>query len=130
MNVAKASPQPLQVSRLSLVAGVLLLGAVTLFIHTQSTWKPTVLSPGVGFALVAFVVAAVAIAAMMRGRIMGESDPARRASLLVTGWAIGEGAGLFGGVVFLLSGQAQWYLIGVLATLGAFALLPARGVGD
>jgi hypothetical protein len=124
MPLAKPSPQPIQLIRLALIAGVLMFGAVTLFVHGQPSWKPGTLPTAAGYALAAYVIVAVVIARAMRGRVLSEADPQRRASLLIVGWALGEAAALFGGVVFFITGQGQWYLLGLLAMFTAFALLP------
>ena len=52
------------------------------------------LPPAVGYAQVAFAIAAVGIVGAMRRRVAGELDPQRRTSLLIAGWAVGEGAAL------------------------------------
>jgi len=123
MTITKQSPQPIQLIRLSLIASVLMFGAVSLFVHGQPSWKPRTLSPAVGYALMAYAIVAVAIARAMRSRVLREPDPQRRDSLLLTGWAVGEAAGLFGGWIFFFTGQGQWYLLGLLAMASSFALL-------
>ena len=127
MTLAKSSPQPVQLIRLALIGGVLMFGAVTLFIHAQPSWKPATLPSATSYALLACSIISVAIASAMRGRVLREPDPQRRASLLITGWSVGEAAGLFGGVVFFVTGQSQAYLLGLLAMLASFALLPTKG---
>ena len=127
MNLAKPSPQPVQLIRLALIAGVLMFGAVTLFVHRQPGWKPGTLPSAIGYALLAYAIVALSIARAMRGRVLREPDPQRRASLLIIGWAVGEGAALSGAVIFFVTGQGQWYLLGLLAMLGVFAFLPIRG---
>lgn len=124
MPPANSRPQSLQLIRLSLMAGVLLFGAVIVFVHRQPTWKPGALPPAIGYALVAYTIVAVSIAVLLKGRVGRERDPERRASLLVAGWAVGEGAGLFGAVIFFITGQGQWYALGLLAMVCAFAVLP------
>jgi hypothetical protein len=127
MTTAKQSPQQIQLIRLSLMGSVLMFGAVILFVHRQPSWKPQTLPPAVGYALVAYAIVAVLIARAMRGRVLREPDPQRRASLLLKGWAVGDAAGLAGGVIFMLTGQGQWYLLGLLATAISFALLRTNG---
>jgi len=127
MTTANQSPQPIQLIRLALIAGVLMFGAVILFVHGQPSWKPGILPPAVGYVLLAYAFAAVSVARVMRGRVLRESDPQRRISLLITGWAVGEAAGLFGGVMFFVTGQGQWYLLGLLAMASSFALLRVTG---
>ena len=126
MALAKASPQPVQLIRFALIMGVLMFGGVTLVIHRQSSWKPGTLPAIAGYALMAVSIVAVAVARSMRSRVLREQDPQRRATLLLTGWTAGEAAGLLGGVLFLVTGQGQWYMLGLLAMLTNFALLPVR----
>jgi len=127
MPLAKASPQPVQLIRLALITGVLMFGAVMLFVHRQPSWKPGVLPSAIGYALLAYAIVAVLVARAMRGRVLREPEPQRRASLLLIGWAVGEGAALLGAVIFFVTGQGQWYLLGLLAMLTVFAFLPIRG---
>lgn len=124
MPAANSRPPSLQLIRLSLMAGVLMFGAVILFLHRQPGWTPGAFAPAIGYALVAYTIVAVSIAAILKGRIGREPDPRRRAALLIMGWAVGEAAGLFGAVIFFFSGQVQWYALGLLAMVCSFVLLP------
>lgn len=123
MLPASQPPQPVQFIRMALIAGVLMFGGAILFVHSQASWKPALLPPAIGYAQAACAVVGVLFARAMRGRVLAEADPQRRLSLLVTGWAVGEGAALFGGAIFFITGQSQWYLLGLLAMAGAFLLL-------
>lgn len=105
------------------MAGVLMFGAVILIVHRQPSWKPGAFPPVVEYALVAVAIFAVSIAVLLKGRVGRERDPERRASLLLIGWAIGEGAGLLGAVIFFITGQGQWYAFGLLAMACSFVLL-------
>ena len=120
------APQPIQIIRYALIAGVLLFGAVILFVHSLPNWKPAVLPASAAYAQVACAVLGVLFARGMRGRVAAESDPQKRVSLFVTGWAVGEAAALFGGVIFFITGQSQWYLLGLLGMAGAFLSLRVR----
>ena len=123
MSSANPRPQPLQLIRLFLMTGVLLFGAVVLFVHRQPNWKPGVLPIAVSYAMVPYAILAVWIAAVLKGRVRQEPDPQRRASLLLVGWAVGEGAALIGVIIFYITGQAQWYGLGLLAMVCSFAML-------
>lgn len=127
MTLAKPSPQPVQLIRLALIAGVLMFGAVILFVHRQPSWKAGTLPSALGYVLLAYAIVAISIARAVRGHLLREADPQRRVSLLIIGWAIGEAAGLFGAVIFFVTGQGQWYLLGLVAMLSVFAFLPTRG---
>ena len=100
-----------------------MFGAVVLVVHRQPNWKPGVLPDAVDYALVACAILAVSVAAVLKGRVGREPDPQRRATLLIAGWAVGEGAALIGAIIFFITGQAQWYGLGLLAMVSAFAML-------
>lgn len=123
MPPANPRPQPLQMIRLSLLAGVLIFGAVILFVHRQPNWKPGALAPAIIYALVAYAILAVAIASVLKGRVGREPDPQRRAALVLIGWVVGESAALIGVGIFYITGQSQWYALGLLAIVCSFALL-------
>jgi hypothetical protein len=136
MASANPSPQPLQLIRLFLMAGVLMFGAVVLVAHRKPNWKPGVLPDAVDYALVAYAILAVSIAAVLKGRVGREPDPQRRPTLLLAGWVVGESAALFGVMIFYITGQGQWYGLGLLAMVSAFVMLspgaasPAGGSVD
>ena len=115
--------QPIQLIRFALVVGVLMFGATILFVHRQPSWKPGGLPPAATYAQAACAVLGVLFARAMRGRVIRESELQRKVALLVTGWAVGEGAALFGGAIFLITGHSQPYLLGLLGMAGAFLLL-------
>lgn len=100
-----------------------MFGAVVLVVHRQPNWKPGVLPDAVYYALVACAILAVSVAVVLKGRVGREPDQQRRATLLITGWAVGEGAALIGVMIFYITGQAQWYGLGLLAMVSAFVML-------
>ena len=123
MPQANPRPQPLQMIRLTLLAGVLIFGAVVVFVHRQPNWKPGSLPIAITYALVGYSILAVSVAAVLKGRVEQEPDLQRRASLILIGWAVGEGAALIGVVIFYITGQGQWYGLGLLAMVCSFAML-------
>lgn len=123
MRNANSSPQSLQLIRLSLIAGVLMFGAIVTFVHRPGQ-APGAIPAAVEYALVAYAILVVSVAVILRGRVGRTAEPERRAALLIVGWAIGESAALFGGVILSFTGQAQWYALGFLAMVCTFALLP------
>ena len=124
--MASTTPAPpLPLIRAGLAAGVLMFGGVVWFMHRQPTWTgPRPLLPAFGYAQVAMSAIAVLVAFVLRGRVATEADPQRRASSLILGWAICEGAALLGAVIFFLTDKTQWYFLGLLAMLASFAILP------
>jgi hypothetical protein len=121
-------PQALQLIRVLLMTGVLIFGVVVLLVHLRPNWKPGVLPIAVEYALVAYSILAVLVAGVLKGRVSRERDPQRRASLLIMGWAVGEGAALIGVIIFYVTGDAQWYGLGLLAMVCSLAMLSPGAV--
>ncbi len=103
--------------------GVLLFGVVILSVHRQPDWKPGTLPTAVVYALVVYSILAVWIATMLKGRVGRERDPQQRGVWLLIGWAAGEGAALIGAVIFYITGQGQWYALGLLAMAISLVML-------
>jgi hypothetical protein len=126
-NPAAPVIAPLAMIRFALAMGVLMFGAVIVFVHRQPTWSPaTSLPAALRYAQVAVAIASVGVAFVLRGRAAAEMDMAKRNSLVLTGWSVAEGAALLGGVIFFLTPEWQWYALGLVAMLATFRLLPAR----
>lgn len=119
------------VIRLALLSGVLLLGAVCWVLTNQRGGGP---QPGTDPASLsvfrvlvpALCLGALAVAAVLRGRVARTRDAARRDSMRLIAWSVGEGSALAGGVHYLLSGDPKLYVLGVVALLGTFIILPLR----
>jgi hypothetical protein len=124
----QAQPQrvPLLIMRAAFVSGVLMFGAVIWFLHQNHSFPTRPQPPALAYAQIALSIGAVIFAFVSRGRIAREPNEEIRDAQLLIRWALGQGAALMGGVVFLLSGDVQPYLIGVLAMFISFALLPIR----
>ena len=110
--------------RAALWCGVLAFGAVIWFVHQRGLFPTKPQPTAMIAAQAALSVLAVVVALATRGRAINGPDLASRASSTIQLWAIGEGAALFGGVIFLLSGDAQWYGLGLLSMLTVFVLVP------
>lgn len=117
----------LAVIRIALLVGVLMFGAVTYYVQRGADWEsaaPDVLNTLYTVMLAALVLAVVFLL-VLRARLGRRSDAGDR-SLLVVAWAIGESSALFGGVYYFLSGNAQWFIIGLFVMLASFILFPIR----
>ena len=113
--------------RISLLLGVLLLGAVSWFLHRDPARQPNNPESLVVLRRAMLGVWVLTIAALLalRPRLSRVTGAARRSFLLIM-WALGEGAALIGGVHFYLSGDARSFLGGLVVMLGAFLLFPIR----
>ncbi|HUF30546.1 MAG TPA: hypothetical protein VMM77_07750 [Gemmatimonadaceae bacterium] len=127
---ASGSPPPassLAVVRIALLMGVLMFGAVTYYIQRGANWEPA--APDVlntlHVVVLVVLVLAVVLLLVLRMRPAPHGHTAGR-PMLILPWAIGEAAALFGGVYYFLSGNAQWFIIGLFVMLASFILFPIR----
>ena len=111
---------------IALWLGVLAFGGVAWFVHRTGTFPIRPAQAQVTYAQVGVSILAVAFAFVTRGQANRMPDGAERNTKILSAWAFGEGAALFGGVLFLLSNEAQWYGLGLLAMLTAYVLVPFR----
>lgn len=120
----------LAVIRFSLLAGVLLFGGVCWFTTNQRGGPPADADPHLfaAFAMVvpALCLGALAIAAVLRGRVARERDPQMRDSLRMISWAAGEGSALAGAVHYFNTGDPKLYVFGVVTLLATFIIVPLR----
>jgi hypothetical protein len=105
---------------------VLAFGAVIFFIHRIGTFPIRPQPMALRYASAALSVLAVVVALVQRGAVRQMQDGAERNTKVLTLWCLGDGAALFGGVLFLLTNEVQWYGLGLLAMLTVFVLVPLR----
>ena len=106
--------------------GVIAFGAVVFFVHRLGTFPIRPQPMALRYASVAVSVLAVVVVLGLRGGVRQMEDGADRNTKVLMLWAVGEGAALFGGVLYLLTNEAQWYGLGLLSMLTAFVLVPLR----
>ena len=128
-RVGGSTPPPasLAVIRLALLVGVLMFGAVTYMVQRGETWTPArpELLGLLRVAMLSVWLVAILLLFILRARLTSLSETAGR-SVLIIAWAVGEGAALFGGVYYFLSGSAEWFIIGLFVMLASFILFPIR----
>lgn len=123
-----ASPATLGVVRLAMLGGMLAFGAVAWYLTHQPGWRPS-LSTGLDtffYASLGIWAVATAVLLLLRVLVRRETDPRRRTPLMVVGWALGEMPAIWGGIYYLLTGDPQRYVTGLLFLVMAFLLLPLR----
>ena len=128
------APTPAQqgIIRLSLLVGVLLFGGVVAWLSSQGRVPPggrpadeatvrflRMLAP-------AIAVAAAVAATYLRYVISRTPDAGRVWQLRLVAWAVGEAAALLGAVHWFLSGDPSRYVIGLVALLATFVVVPLR----
>jgi hypothetical protein len=77
-----------------------------------------------GYLFIAAAIAAVATILVIRSVRTGSTDIARAVSLTIVGWAVGEGIGILGGVMYLLTADRLPFLVGVALLFVSMMLLP------
>jgi len=111
---------------IALWLGVLAFGVVVWFVHRAGTFPIRPAQAQLTYAQLGVCVLAVVFATAMRGGIRRMDDGPERNSKILSVWACGEGAALFGGVLFLLSNETQSYALGLLSMLTTYVLVPLR----
>lgn len=122
------TPAQLGIIRIGLLTGVLLFGAVIWFLQRRPGFVPdgsmAQLRPIVPFIMLAFIAAIIGV----RVYLSRVTDATQLGTYQLIGWAIGEAAGLFGGVYYFNTGDPRFFLIGLFVMLASFIVLPLRRV--
>ncbi len=116
----------LPIIRVALLGGVVVLGAVALYLTKSGGFQPLD-DQIISILRLVFVLLLGSAAVVMflvrkrRAALSRDEDPT---SMIITGWALGEGIALFGGVLLLLSGEMTYFLAGFVMILVSFVFFP------
>ena len=110
--------------RAALFTGVAMFGAVIYFQHRQAGWAPPRFLPELVY--VPIVATALALVGMfvLRAVWSRTTNDQQRATYMVMGWAMGEGAALAGGVYYFITDDPRYYIAGIFVLLASFMLFP------
>ncbi len=120
---ADRAARSLSDSRSGLVSCRVRRGRFCWFLHWRARFPVSVQPAALRNAQVALSVLAMVAVLAMRGRV-AHADGLERNNGLIQLWVIGEAPALFGGVLFLLTNESQWYGLGLLVMLATFVLTP------
>ncbi|MBX3134108.1 MAG: hypothetical protein KF689_12075 [Gemmatimonadaceae bacterium] len=67
---------------------------------------------------------AAVVAVLIRGRVESAATAQQKTSLLIVGWAFGEGAALFGIVLYMIGGAVSSLALGLLLFTFTLTILP------
>ncbi len=111
--------------RTAMTVGVVTFMLVAAFLHGRGDLSvvPTSRLATLTTVMYAAVALAAAVVLALRLRIAAATPEAQR-TLSIAGWAVGEFAALFGGVLFLLTGEWRLALPGLLVFALALAAVP------
>ncbi len=112
--------------RASLLGGVVMFGAVTVFLHRQGDWAPAPNPQELIYVPVIAIALALGGMSVVRPIWSRATNEAQRFSFALMGWAMGEGAALAGGVYYFLTDDAKFYLAGIFVLLASFMLFPIK----
>jgi len=119
---------PLPLIRVAMLLGVLIFGGVTWYIRrsgAELTFDPnaraTLLWVGRGTWVLAMLTCLTLYGISRNAR----TEERRRAVSLI-GWAAGESVALFGGVVWFLTNNPEWYIAGLIFLVMTFLAFPVR----
>jgi hypothetical protein len=112
--------------RAALLLGVGMLGVVTYFQHQQNgsvSWDRV---PQLAY--VPIVALAIGLVGMLVLRAIWSRavDEKQRSTLMIVGWAMGEGVALAGGVYYFITNDPRYYVTGILVLLASFMLFPIK----
>jgi hypothetical protein len=113
--------------RTAMLLGVLLFGAVTWYLEHDGRLGAIAPERASIFGYVFMALTGMALVALftIRGQLKN-ADETRQMTLHIIGYAVAEGAALFGGVIWFIGGAREWYVAGVVLMVVAFQVLPVR----
>lgn len=112
--------------RIAMMAGLLLFGGVSWFLHQRPEWQPPRPEVTDGLASIGRVmwVAAAAALTVLFFQHRKADTPVRASTLAIVAWSVGEALALFGVVYFYLAAVPAWYVAGMLAMAITFVAFP------
>ena len=123
----RQSAMRLLLIRTAMLLGVLLFGAVTLYLEYEGRLSaiPAERARMLGYVFMALTGMALVALFTIRGRLQS-ADEARQMTLHIIGYAVAEGTALFGAVIWFVGGAREWYVAGVVLMVVAFQVLPVK----
>lgn len=125
-NEQAGAKAALPIIRVVMLAGVVLFGAVAIYLSKSGTIA-TLGIETIETLRLAFIVVLGGVAAAMfvfrrkRAQMPPDQDPT---ALNIVGWALGESVAFFGGVLLILSGDMTYFLVGFVMMLVSFVFFP------
>lgn len=114
--------------RSALLFGLLLFGGATWFQHRggHPVPIPAEQAQTYGYIFAGLAILAVAMMFVLRKRLEAATEVKQQVSLYLIGYAIAEGAALFGGATWFIGGDSNTYMGGLILMVAAFQILPVK----
>ena len=111
--------------RMAMAVGVVMFILVVWFLRSRGGLHTVPADKLATLTTVMYTAVALAAAAVMLIRLrLADATPDARRTLSIAGWAVGEFAVIFGGVLYLLAGAWPLLLPGALVFVLALAAIP------
>jgi hypothetical protein len=114
--------------RSALLFGLLLFGGATWFQHRSGHPVPVPAEQArmYGYVFAGLALTAVAALFFLRTRLERATDVKQQVTVYLAGYAIAEGAALFGGATWFIGGDSNAYMGGLILMVVAFQILPIK----
>jgi hypothetical protein len=114
----------LKLVRIVFALGILAFGWSVPLVRAMPGWPPAEMPNWARFA--PWVLAAWMVASMLlfREAIWKKSSTAQRGQATFSGWAVGSGAALGGGLWYSYTGRPEWYFVGIVIFISSLFLFP------
>ena len=114
--------------RSALLFGLLLFGGATWFQHRGGHPVPVPADQArtYGYVFAGLAITATAMLFILRTRLERATDAKQQVALYLIGYAIAEGAALFGGATWFIGGDVNAYMGGLILMVAAFQILPVK----
>jgi branched-subunit amino acid ABC-type transport system permease component len=116
----------LRIIRIALLSGVLMFGGVAYYLVQKNGPLGAENAGALQIVNIVLLVGAAVGIMIIQRRHLAERDPAKRSTLNIVAWAMGEATALFGGVHFLMIGNPVPFLVGLVMMIAAFVVVPIR----
>ena len=117
---------PMLIIRVAMLSGVLMFGGIVWFIRRGSppNFDPAGLNTLLWSARAVWG-ASMAACLVLFMALRNARRPQQVRTLSLVGWAAGEAVPLMVGVIWLLTGNSRWYLLGIIYLVLTFLAFPA-----
>jgi hypothetical protein len=118
----------LSLIRIALLAGVLLFGGVTYYLHSRPGWEPNGDIDAGMLRLVMQIVWVLGIGGVVALYLVARRirDRDKVIKISIVAWALGEAIALTGGMLYFVTNEPRGFLLGLGAMVLTFLVFPVQ----